>query len=183
MVSLFLTGAGRVQPELPTGVLGPFPPPITVLPVVVGVGNVGARVLFSGYAPGLLGLYQVNLEIPGTVPPGRLLDLTAKVGDRFSQTSAIAVFSSTPQITSEGVVNAASLLPGPVAPGELITIFGSGFGPPEVVSGELDASGLVKTKIADTRVIFDGVPAPLLFVQANQVGAVVPFAVSGVNAK
>ena len=79
MVSLFLTGAGRVQPELPTGVLGPFPPPITVLPVVVGVGNVGARVLFSGYAPGFLGLYQVNLEIPGTVPPGRLLDLTAKV--------------------------------------------------------------------------------------------------------
>ena len=105
------------------------------------------------------------------------------MGDRFSQTSAIAVFSSTPQITSEGVVNAASLLPGPVAPGELITIFGSGFGPPEVVSGELDASGLVKTKIADTRVIFDGVPAPLLFVQANQVGAVVPFAVSGVAAK
>ena len=179
VVSLFLTGAGRVQPELPTGVLGQFPPPITVLPVVVGVGNVGARVLFSGYAPGFLGLYQVNFEIPGTVPPGRLLDLTVKVGDAFSQTTATAVFSSTPQITSEGVVNAASLLPGPVAPGELITIFGSGFGPPEVVGGELDASGLVKTEITDTRVIFDGIPVPLLFVQANQVGAVVPFAISG----
>ncbi len=64
------------------------------------------------------------------------------------------------------VVNAASFLPGPVAPGEVITIFGAGLGPEEGLAAD---SGL-----AGVRVLFDGAEAPLLYVQSNQIYARVP---------
>ena len=64
-----------------------------------------------------------------------------------------------PARSLECVANAANLTPGLVAPGELVTLFGTGMGP-------LDG----------TRVLFDGVPAPLLFVGDGQINAVVPFA-------
>jgi uncharacterized protein (TIGR03437 family) len=47
-----------------------------------------------------------------------------------------------------------------VAPGESITIFGSAFD-------------------AGTRVFFDGIPAPVIYRQADQINAVVPFEVVG----
>ncbi len=68
------------------------------------------------------------------------------------------------------VVNAASLLPGPVAPGEVITIFGAGLGPEEEVSADAGLAGV--------RVLFDGSEAPLLYVQSNQIYARVPEGVS-----
>jgi uncharacterized protein (TIGR03437 family) len=56
-------------------------------------------------------------------------------------------------------LNAASFLPGPIAPGEIVTIFGSG--------------------LETARVLFDGIPAPLIHAAANQISAVVPFAIAG----
>lgn len=59
-------------------------------------------------------------------------------------------------VRSDGVLNAASLLPGPISPGEIITLLGS-----------LPAS--------DVTLTFNGTPAPILFNGLNQVNAVVPF--------
>jgi uncharacterized protein (TIGR03437 family) len=73
------------------------------------------------------------------------------------------------------VVNAASLLPGPVAPGELITISGLGLGPEAGVAGAVDASGLFPQLLGGTEVLFDGVPGPVLYAQASQVNAQVPY--------
>ena len=61
-----------------------------------------------------------------------------------------------PSIADRSVVNAASFLDGSVAPGEIVTIFGSNLGP------------------AGTRVLFDGIPATLLYAGNNQVSAIVP---------
>lgn len=47
-----------------------------------------------------------------------------------------------------------------VAPGELIEVFGWGFD-------------------ANTRILFDGIPAPVFYTSANQINAVVPFEVAG----
>ena len=58
------------------------------------------------------------------------------------------------------VTNAASNLAGPVAPGELVVLYGSG------LSG-------VRT------VLFNGVAGPLLYATPGQVGAVAPYAVAG----
>ena len=71
------------------------------------------------------------------------------------------------------VVNAASLAPGrnsrgpngSVAPGEIVTLFGSGF-----------RSG------PDLRLDFDGIPAPILYSDAGQINAVVPFKLEPRNA-
>jgi len=43
----------------------------------------------------------------------------------------------------------------------------------------LDASGRVAAELAGTQVLFDGVPAPLLYAYAGQVAVVVPFSVAG----
>jgi uncharacterized protein (TIGR03437 family) len=81
-----------------------------------------------------------------------------------------------PAITS--VTNAASYSQDAVSPGELVAIFGSnlGFGSPAGM--QLDPSGRVATSLAGTRVLFDGVPSPVAYANANQVNAVVPFSLS-----
>ena len=76
--------------------------------------------------------------------------------------------SAVTALLPDGVLNGASFLPGPVAPGEVITLIGSGIGPPQPLTAESDFS-----------VRFDDVPAPLLFAQSNQINAVVPFALAG----
>jgi len=81
--------------------------------------------------------------------------------------------------TLEAVVNAASFLGGPVAPGEIVTLFGSGLGPPEIVSMTIGADGRVSTSLAGVQVLFDGRPAPLVYVLAGQVSAVAPYSSAG----
>jgi len=75
-------------------------------------------------------------------------------------------------------VDAANLLPSPVAPGELVTLFGTNLGPAAGIGAEPDTSGRLGTNLAGVRVLFDGVPAPVLYAQAYQVNAIVPFAVT-----
>jgi uncharacterized protein (TIGR03437 family) len=66
---------------------------------------------------------------------------------------------------------------GSVSRGELVTIRGSGLGPSEGVEQTLDANGMVPTVLAGTRVFFNEIPAPLLYVSDSQINAVVPFEV------
>lgn len=87
-----------------------------------------------------------------------------------------------PVFAAGGVVNAASFLPGPVSPGEMITMFGSGIGPATLTGLKLTESGFIDTSLAGTRVLFDGTPAPLIYVSSAQLSAIVPYAVAGKNA-
>ncbi len=84
--------------------------------------------------------------------------------------------SAKPQITA--VTNGASYDQDAIAPGELITIFGTNIGPAAPAQLQLDGSGLVATSIGDTRVLFDGVAAPMVYTSSGQVSAVVPFGVT-----
>ena len=85
-----------------------------------------------------------------------------------------------PAVTVSRVVNAASWSGGAVAPGELVVIGGTMLGPSPGVSGAVDpSSGKLVSQLAGTTVLFDGVAAPLLFVSANQVNAIVPYETTG----
>src|SRR5206468_2532834 len=77
------------------------------------------------------------------------------------------------------VTNAASFAAGPVSPGEFITIFGSTIGPNTPAGLRLTPAGTVDTQLSDTRVEFDNIPAPLVYVSATQVSAIVPYEVTG----
>jgi uncharacterized protein (TIGR03437 family) len=83
-----------------------------------------------------------------------------------------------PSFQPSSVVNAASFQPGPVAPGEIVTVFGTGFGPGPLTRLQL-TGGLANTTLGGTRVFFDSVPAPLVYTVENQLSAVVPYAVAG----
>ena len=73
------------------------------------------------------------------------------------------------------VVNSASYLPGAVAPGEFVTLFGSSIGPSQSLQYQLDGSGRIGTALGGIRVLFNGTAAPLLYVGPNQINAVVPY--------
>jgi len=78
------------------------------------------------------------------------------------------------RIASNGVLNSASLAPGPVAPNELVLIRGLGIGPPEAVTGHPDEARKLPTMLGETRVLFDGVAVPLISVHERSVLAAVP---------
>ncbi|MGA2721003.1 MAG: hypothetical protein ABSG79_01205 [Bryobacteraceae bacterium] len=74
------------------------------------------------------------------------------------------------------VVNAASYIGGPVSPGELVTIFGTAIGPvtaayPSIVP----STGKLATTIGGVEVLFNGIPAPMIYASSGQVSAVVPY--------
>jgi uncharacterized protein (TIGR03437 family) len=85
------------------------------------------------------------------------------------------ILPATPAINA--VTNAASFLEGAVAPGEIITIFGSNLGPSDLV-GPRVAGGRLGAELADTRVLFDDEPAPLIYVSETQLSAIVPYRVA-----
>src|ERR1051326_6971603 len=84
-----------------------------------------------------------------------------------------------PRIREYGVVNAASGLRGELAPGEIITIWGNNIGPKISASAVLDEQGFIAKELSGVRVLFDGSPAPLLYVSAERVNTVVPYGVDG----
>ncbi|MBL8290964.1 MAG: SBBP repeat-containing protein [Bryobacterales bacterium] len=79
-----------------------------------------------------------------------------------------------PRVLLNGVVGAADYMRGGVSPGDVITIFGSDLGPAALVGLRLEG-GLVARELGGTRVLFDDVPAALVYSLAGQVSAVVPY--------
>ena len=91
IVSLFITGLGPTSPPLSTGEPGPVPPATTNYRPTVGLNDGGVGVVFSGAAPGFIGLEQVNFEIPMSAPVGPNIKLSVGTNGVFSQNSRIAV--------------------------------------------------------------------------------------------
>jgi uncharacterized protein (TIGR03437 family) len=92
---------------------------------------------------------------------------------------AVPVEAGPPLVTAIG--SAASFLGGTVAPGELVTVFGSNLGPAVPAGPIVDDTGHLATKLSHTKVFIDGIAAPLLYAGPNQVTAVVPFGIQSSN--
>jgi uncharacterized protein (TIGR03437 family) len=79
------------------------------------------------------------------------------------------------------VVNAASYISGPVSPGEMVTLFGAGIGPPTAAYAIVDPStGKLATTIGGVQVLFNGIPAPMIYAGSTQISAVVPYEMANV---
>lgn len=58
---------------------------------VVTIGGKGATVFFSGLAPGYVGLWQMNVQIPADAPSGGAVELLVTFGGRTSNRVTIAI--------------------------------------------------------------------------------------------
>jgi uncharacterized protein (TIGR03437 family) len=136
-------------------------------------------------SPGYKGDGGAALAAQLNYPSGAVIDAAGAI--YFSDTFNNRVRKLLPQavalppaaVIDVGVVNSASQQPGPVAQGELVSIFAPGIGPEIGIAGHLDAAGMQETSVGETQVLFDGVAAPLFYIQSGQINLQIPYGVSG----
>jgi uncharacterized protein (TIGR03437 family) len=112
---------------------------------------------------------------------GATLSATISIaGVSVTVTQPTAALAPLPPI--RGVVNAASyVVGGPVSPGEMVTLFGPGLGPATAAYATVDpATGKLATTIGGVQVLFNGIPAPMIYAGSTQVSAVVPYEMASV---
>jgi uncharacterized protein (TIGR03437 family) len=83
-----------------------------------------------------------------------------------------------PAISAGGIGNAANYIASSVAPGEIVAIFGTGLGPDTLAPLELNSAGWVARALSGTRVLFDGMPAPLWYASSGVVTAIAPYSLT-----
>jgi len=137
----------------------------------------------SGTAPGGATIALNPRVVPYMTPPGTVtLDrvLYFAPSDQPWGTPGVIVglrLLGSPGPSVEKVVGAATLQP-TISPGELVSIFGANLSTPPL-NGEVSNAGLYPTKLGNTVVTFNGIPAPLLYVSKTQINCVVPSGVAG----
>jgi len=114
------------------------------------------------------GIYTNNVTLSSSSAPG--------VSQTFPVTLTVTA-AGPPTVT--GVLSSATYLAGSIAPGELVSIFGANIGPATPVGLTLTPGGGVSTSIGNVSVTVNGIPAPLVYVAANQINAVIPWEVAG----
>lgn len=138
----------------------------------------GTQLLFSSYGPPLLALGPQNSAyLAGSVKPPNKSATSAflvKLDASASSTSVIDSIGGAVQPAMELVPTLAG-----IAPGEMIRITGRGLGPLAALTAKFDATGRVATALNGVQVLVNGVPAPLISVEATSIVCMTPFEVSG----
>ena len=125
-------------------------------------------------------LITITVNVAAAAPPWVTNSVTVSGGALATATATdLTTITSAapmgPQISSGGIVNAATSQSGGIAPNEFISLKGAGLGP---------ATGVVSTmttQLAGTSVSIGGTPAFLTYAQDGQINVLVPFNVSGLQ--
>jgi uncharacterized protein (TIGR03437 family) len=93
IVQVYCTGLGTTQPAIASGQAAPSAEPLArvTLPVTATIGGKSAVVHYAGLAPGFVGLYQVNVQIPGGITPGSAVPLVLTQNGVPSNTVTLAI--------------------------------------------------------------------------------------------
>jgi len=149
-----------------------------------GGGNFITVTPGSGTTPASISLAP-NPSVIGTLAAGKytgtvtVSSSSLAGGDQTVNVSLTVAAGSVPILTS--VTSGASLQPGSISPGEIVTIFGAAIGPALPQQGiEFQlVNGSVPTALGGVTVTFNNVPAPVLFVKGNQINCIVPYEIAG----
>lgn len=89
---LYCTGLGPLRVPVRSGERAPSVPPLaeTVSSATVTIGGLPAPVIYSGLAPGFVGLYQVNAQVPAGVTAGNQ-PVRLTINGITSNTATVAV--------------------------------------------------------------------------------------------
>ena len=148
-------------------------------------GNMNFIYLPGGFELGFTGMKVLKNDgsqhhgvgIHATIPAGRTRKAIAEGRDEVLARGIEVVkgpqAGPVPAITA--IVNAASYVAGAVAPGEMVTIFGTNLGAAQLAQTSYDGSGYLGTYAGETRVFFDNMQAPLVYASGTQVSAIVPY--------
>ena len=118
---------------------------------------------------------RISINLAGLAPGAYTGKITlAAAGQSLSVPVKLGIDAPPPPFLGS-VVNAASAAPGAVAPGEIVTLHGLALGP-GLLPGEPPST------LEPPRVLFDGVPAQVLFASALQIKAVAPEELRGMSA-
>ncbi|SPE32839.1 putative Tripeptidyl-peptidase I [Candidatus Sulfopaludibacter sp. SbA3] len=95
VLTLFITGDGQVSPPIATGTTPPPDTPLTELPrpdqpVTLTVGGINAFVFFVGIPSGLVGVTQLNFQVPQSAPLGAQ-PVVVTVGGRATPAAILTV--------------------------------------------------------------------------------------------
>lgn len=91
-ISFYGTGLGDVSNRPGLGAPSPSAPlAYTLATPSVSIGGIDSKVLFSGLAPGFVGLYQINVQVPDTAPAGAAVPVILKIGGETSNTVTVAL--------------------------------------------------------------------------------------------
>ena len=162
----------------------------------IAVSGAGAALAFTATAASTGNWLQVSpaagttgaspTSISASVNPASLgagtyqgtITVAGSGGATGSTTVNVTLTVTVPLPTITKVTNAASYSAANIAPGEIITIFGTDMGPATAVGLALDTSGKVATTLGGVQVTVKGYPAPLIYVSNTQISAVVPYEVA-----
>ncbi len=91
-VTIYCTGLGSVTNQPASGFAAlPAPSLSETAKPTVTIGGLPATVSFSGLTPGLVGLYQVNAQVPTNAPTGNAVSVAISIGGVPSNTALMAV--------------------------------------------------------------------------------------------
>lgn len=131
------------------------------------------HILIDGAAtpPLRAGTYYIRLALitRGTAVTGRVRTTLA--------TGPPGLSKDVPAINA--ILHAADQRTSPIAPGQLVSIYGVNLGDQTGIQSRLDTSGRIPTTVGGVTIEFGGVAAPLLFVRADQINAQVPYEIAG----
>ena len=110
------------------------------------------------------------------------LSLTRLIPDDRAQTVKLACVTDAatfdPPISYRRSQINGSITAAGIAPGEILSIFGNGLGPDTGVQPQVTLTGGFPAELAGVQVLFDGRPAPLLYVQESQLNVVAPWSLT-----
>ncbi len=153
IIQIYCTGLGAVTNQPATGSPAPASAPYatTVTTPIVTIGGAQATVSFSGLAPNLVGVNQINALVPAGSATGSAVPVFISIGGLVSNTVTMAVNASTPN----PIPSITSLAPFSAAPGAssaTVTVNGAGF-------------------VQSSTVAFNGITLPTTYVSSSQLTA------------